>query len=197
MRVIPLAILLVPSIAAADSFFEIAGGFTAPMGDDDWDNTVESSPKLKLAAGGMNKSVGGFFSADWAPENTDTMSTTFPGGSTDISAHRFRFLVGPAFEAPLNRMLVFTGRLGIGADITHASAKVTFLGGSTESSDTDVGFGAEVGAGLWARVGSLQLGGEIGIPIGHHDHEANDNGEIAMKWTSYDFDVLFGVRFLQ
>ena len=197
MRVITLAILLVPSVAAADSFFEIAGGFTAPMGDDDWNDTVESSPKLKLAAGGMNKQFGGFFSADWAPENTDAMSTTFPGGSTDISAHRFRLLVGPAFEAPLNRMLVFTGRVGIGADITHASGRVTFLGGTAESSDTDVGIGFEVGAGLWARVGSLELGGEVGIPIAHHDHAADDQGEISMQWTSYDFDVLFGVRFQQ
>jgi hypothetical protein len=197
MRVITLAILLVPSIAAADSFFEIAGGFTAPMGDDDWNDTVESSPKLKLAAGGMNNQFGGFFSADWAPENTDAMGGTFPGGSTDISAHRFRLLVGPAFEAPLNRMLVFTGRVGIGADITHASARVTILGSTSETSDTDVGFGFEVGAGLWARVGSLQLGGEVGIPIGHHDHAADDSGEIAMEWTSYDFDVLFGVRFQQ
>lgn len=197
MRVITLAILLVPSVAAADSFFEIAGGFTAPMGDDDWDNTVESSPKLALRAGKMNKSFGGFFSADWVPENTDAMSGVFPGGSTDISAHRFRLLVGPAFEAPLNRMLVFTGRLGIGADITRASAKVTFLGGSTETSDTDVGFGFEVGAGLWAKVGSMQVGGEVGIPVGYHDHAANDQGEIAMQWTSYDLDVLFGVRFLQ
>lgn len=197
MRVITLAILLVPSIAAADSFFEIAGGFTAPMGDDEWNDQVESSPKLALRAGGMNNRVGGFFSADWVPENTDAMSGNFPLGSTDIGGQRFRLLVGPAFEAPLNRMLVFTGRLGIGADITRASWKVTFLGSTTEGSDTDVGFGLEIGAGLWAKVGSLQLGGELGLPFGYHDHEANDQGEYAMQWTSYDLDVLFGVRFMQ
>lgn len=196
MRAITLAILLLPSVASADSFFQISGGLSVPVGDQDWDDAAESSPKLAVRGGGGGRgSVGAVISADWAPQRTDAQE--FFGNSVDISAHRFRLLIGPGFAARVAPGLTFTSRLGIGADIAYFSAKSSVFGATFESSDTDVGFAFEIGAGLWANVGSMQLGAEVALPIGHHDHRAENNDEITMEWTSYDFDILFGVRFLQ
>src|SRR5688572_20680040 len=72
MRLITLAILLVPSIAAADSFFQIAGGMSIPIGDEDWNDAAEPSPKIALRAGGGGSgSIGAVISGDWVPQQTD------------------------------------------------------------------------------------------------------------------------------
>lgn len=197
MRAITLAILLVPSAAAADSFFELSGGASIPVGDDDWDNTGEPSPKLRLRAGGSgDNKIGGFVAADWTPQQTDAQSSSGPFASTDISAHRFRFLIGPQLDAKLSGPLTFTGRVAIGADIARVSGDFTVVGVRSEFSDTDIGFAFEVGGGLWARFGNLQVGGELALPIGLHDDVADEQGEITFEWTSYDVDIMFGVRFL-
>lgn len=195
MRVITLAILLAPSIAAADGFFQLAGGLSTPVGDDDWNNVAEPSPKLSLRAAGINNRIGGYISADWIPQQTDAGGFSFPGGMTDVSAQRFRLLVGPIFEAPVTRALTFSARLGIGADIAYANVETTTVLGSASASDTDVGFAFEVGGGLWVNVGSMQVGGELALPVGRHDDEKDSNDDIAMQWTSYDFDIMAGVRF--
>jgi hypothetical protein len=188
---------LAASPARADSWFGIQGGVAVPLGDSDWTDLVESSPKLNVNAGSVGKTVGGMASFDWTPENTDTTSSTFPGGSSDVSAHRFRGLVGLAFQNPITSKLYFTGRMGVGIDIAHASYTVSFLGASAEWNGTDVGPAFEVGAGIWVKVGSMLVGGEAAIPVAHHDDAGDQNSrDIAFQYTSYDFDVLFGVRFL-
>ena len=95
---------------------------------------------------------GAVFSADWAPENTDADGSF--GGNLDVSAHRFRLLIGPGFEARIGPELHFRGVLGIGADIMHVSAKATVGPATFESSDTDVGIAFEPGIGFWVNVGS-------------------------------------------
>jgi hypothetical protein len=194
MRALVLAaaapVLLLAGTAKADSFLDIKGGLTTPLGDDDWNNTVESSPKLAVAAGSVPKTVGGMVSADWTPYNTDAQAN-FP--NADISAHRFRLLANLAFQSPVKAKLMLTGRVGIGADIQHFNAKATVLGATFESSDTDVGIGFEMGAGLWVKVGSVAVGGELAIPISHHDKD-NPQGEFDFKYDTFDLDLLFGVR---
>lgn len=195
LATLPLLALAAP--AHADSWFGIQGGVAVPLGDKDWTDQVESSPKLAVNAGSIGKTVGGMVSFDWTPENTDTTSSTFPGGSSDVSAHRFRGLVGLAFQNPINSKIYFTGRMGIGLDIAHASYTLSFLGASAEWTGTDVGPAFEVGAGIWAKVGSMLIGGEAAIPVAHHDDPGDPNSrDIGFQYTSYDFDILFGVRFL-
>lgn len=184
-----------PTPARADSFVDLFGGLSLPLGDDDWTDTVESSPKLGLRIGAVPNQIGGFLQADWTPTNTDATSTTFPGGSSDISAHRFRIHAGAMFHHNISNTLVLTGRGGIGVDIAHASASVVFLGNRSEVSDTDAGLALEFGAGLFFHAGGLEIGGEVGLPIGFHDHEGGQD-RIQMQWTSYDLDLLFCVRFL-
>jgi len=198
MRALPLVFAVLPlafaaTPARADSWFGIEGGVTVPLGDKDWTDQVESSPKLGINAGAIGKTVGGMAWIDWTPENTD-FSAQYP--NADVSAHRFRGLVGLAFQNPINSKLYVTGRIGLGADIAHASVRGSLGPISFETSDTDVGFGFELGMGLWAKVGSMLVGGEAAVPISSHSHKAQDTSEITFDYTSYDLDVLFGVRFL-
>jgi hypothetical protein len=182
---------MVVTPARADSFVELAGGLTTPIGDDDWENSVESSPKVALRIGAFPKEIGGYISGDWTPYNTDSDG----GFGIDVSAHRFRVLGGVLFHHPVSNTLVFSGRGGIGADIAYASASFDFLGTRMEISDTDVALGFEVAAGLWFRTGGMEIGGELGIPISIHDHEGGMDG-IDYQYTSYDLDLLLGVRFI-
>jgi hypothetical protein len=185
-------VLLLAGAAKADTFLDIEGGLTTPLGDDDWNNTVESSPKLAVHAGSVANTIGGMVSLDWTPYNTDAQAD-FPG--IDVAANRFRVLANLAFQSPVQKKLMLTGRVGVGADIQHASAE----GGSGifhfETSDTDVGIGFELAGGIWVKVGSVAVGGEVALPISHHDQD-NDNGEIDFVYDTFDFDILFGVRLI-
>ena len=176
--------------ARADSFVELAGGITTPLGDDDWEANVEPSPKLALRLGAFPNEVGGFFSADWTPYESDADGTW----GAEVSAHRFRLMGGVMFHHMVSNTLVVTGRGSIGADIAHANARIPIF--NIEVSDTDTALGFEMGVGLFFKTGRMELGGELAIPIAIHDHDGGQD-RIEMHYTSYDLDVLFCVRFLQ
>jgi hypothetical protein len=194
--VLALPILGSPAQARADSFFEIGGGIAIPMADDDWTDAVETSPKLTVKAGAVPGTIGGAVSFDWTPVNTDAQGFSSGIASADVSAHRFRILANLLFHMPVQKKLHFEGRAGIGVDIAHASVSGDVLGVNFESSDTDAGLGLEVGAGMWFDVGSVQVGAQVALPVAMHDHQADNTGEITFDYTSYDFDLLFGVRFV-
>ena len=192
MRAIVYVLVVCAAVtpAQADSFVELAGGLTTPLGDDDWSNSVESSPKLALRLGAFPHEVGGFLSADWTPYETDADG----GWGTEVSAHRFRLMGGVMFHHMVSNTLVVTGRGSVGADIAHAKATIPLF--NIEVSDTDTALGFEMGIGLFFKTGRMELGGEVAIPIAIHDHEGGQD-RIAMQYTSYDLDILFCVRFLQ
>lgn len=190
-----VAILVVTSPARAETFLDLEGGISIPMGDSDWTDSAESSPKLGLRIGAFPHEIGGFIAADWTPVNTDTQGWSVPGASGDISAHRFRLLGGAMVHHNLSNTLAVTGHAGIGTDIAHASYTVTILGNSSTRSDTDAGLAVELGAGAWFRLGSMEVGGEVNFPIGTHDHDAGNDG-IGFHYTSYDLELLGGIRFL-
>ncbi|HEY5922752.1 MAG TPA: hypothetical protein VIV11_13825 [Kofleriaceae bacterium] len=173
--------------ARADSFVEVAGGLTTPLGDNDWEQNVESSPKVALRVGAFPNEIGGYISADWTPYDTDADGSF----GVDVSAHRFRLMGGVIFHHMVSNTLVVTGRGAIGADIAHTSGDVF----GVEFSDTDTGLGLELGVGLWFKAGKVEIGGELAIPISTHD-EPGGMGEVPYEYTSYDLDLLFGVRFV-
>ena len=192
MRAILYVAVLVAATPAAhaDSFVDLYGGVSIPVSDDEWTDAVETSPKFGLRVGAVPNELGGYLSADWAPVNSDADGGF--GGALDVSAHRFRLMVGPVFHHNVSNTLVVTGRAGIGADIQYVSTEVDVFGTRVEDSETDVGLGLEFGGGLWFKVGSVAVGGELGLPISMHD---DDNENIDYNWTSIDIDLLFGVRF--
>jgi hypothetical protein len=196
MRAIAFAVLLAAVPASADSFVGASGGVMVPLGDSKDDNTgwtdlVSSSPKLGVRVGAVGSAgLGGMVSADWTP-----VSDNYPPQFGDVSAHRFRILAHVLFEKLVAPKLTVAFRAGGGIDIAHASADVTLFGLTGHASDTDVGWGAEFGGGVWWSLGSADIGGEVAIPFGGHSHVARPSSdEITFDYTSYDLDILFAVR---
>jgi hypothetical protein len=189
-----LAFLAVATPAHADSFVELAGGISIPLGDDEWTDLVETSPTLAVRAGSVPKNLGGFLSVNWMPTNTDAQGWSGPITSGDISAHRFRLVAGPMFRHQVSNTLAVTGRAGVGADIAHASVEGTVLGTSFEESETDVGFALDFAGGVWFKVGGVEVGGEVAIPFGFHD-DVNDSN-VNFDYTAYDFEIYGAVRFV-
>jgi hypothetical protein len=192
MRAIALALLLAAAPASADSFVGASGGVMIPLGDSNqgktgWSDLVSSSPKVGIRVGGVGGAgLGGMLTADWTPA-----SYNFNSQLVDVSAHRFRILAHVLFEKLVAPKLTVAFRLGGGIDIAHATADVP---GDSDPSDTDVGWAVEVGGGVWWSVGTVDVGGELALPIGGHSHQANDLGELPFDYTSYDLDLLFAVR---
>lgn len=117
------------------------------------------------------------------------------GNAVDISSHRFRIQAAVASHQKIGAKLTASFRVGGGFDIAYVNVRTNFFGVTSESSDTDVGLALEGAFGLWANVGSMQIGGELAVPIGFHD-DGPDNDIDLDEYTSVDIDLLFGVRFL-
>lgn len=191
MRSLALLLVVATTPAYADSFVGATGGLMIPVGDshknppDGWKDMVDSSPKLGLRVGAMGDSgLGGMITADWTP-----ISTTAQFGNA--SAHRFRILAQFVIDKAIASHLLFSGRAGVGVDIAHASYTL----GTIDLSDTDTGLGFEFGGGVWFSLGSAEVGGEVALPVGLHSHRAAiGSSGITLDYTSYDIDLLFGVR---
>jgi hypothetical protein len=188
MRTVTLFLVLaVASPARAGSLIDLVGGIGVPLGDKAWTDAVGSSPKLVGRVGGMNGELGGAVSVDWTNGNMNANAGSFG----NISGNRFRILANLMFLHPLAPRILLSARAGAGVDIAHDSYQVPLL--NINGSDTDVGVAFEVGGGVWFQVaGTTQLGAELGIPIGYHS--THDPGKYSFDYTSYDLDVLFGIR---
>jgi len=191
-------VLLSASAAQADSFLEVAGGLSIPVGDNAWTNLADTSPKLGARVGAVNENgLGGMIQADWTPVTLNNSGGGFGVGSADIAAHEFRFLADFTVHHPILPKLMLGVRAGVGIDVAHASATVTILNTTTSSSDTNVGFAFEVGGGLWYRIGDIEVGGELALPMSWHSKKGNStDGNYTFDYTSYDIDLLAGVRVL-
>jgi hypothetical protein len=193
--ILSLAVLVVPARASAESFVEVAGGLMMPAGDDDWADYVEPGPKFAVRVGGTGSNggrSGAMVSADWSPIQND--DTGF-GNAVEVSSDRFRVLLGAFTNVLVGPKLSANIRVGAGVDISHVNIKTNLGPLSSEGSDTDPGFALEAGAGLWFDVGSVQVGGEIALPLGFHA-DGSDNDIDLNDYMSYDIDLLFAVRMI-
>lgn len=197
MRAILVLVLVAISAAPAraDSFAEIVGGLSLPVGNDNWTNTVDQSPKLGVRAGAMSGEIGGMLAIDWTPETLDNNGGSFGIGATSAAAHRFRAIASAVFRHRVAPRITISARAGAGLDLAHASYEVTILNSTSSTSDTDLGYGFEFGGGVWFDVGGTQLGVELALPIGKHSKRATQTGDITFDYTSIDIDLLLGIRF--
>jgi hypothetical protein len=192
MRVIiALALLAVATPASADSYVGLAAGVAVPVSDESYTDAVNNSPVLGLRVGSSPGAIGGYLSFEWTPIDAEADDT--PG--IDVSAHRFRILVGPEFQHPVSNTLAVTGRAGVGIDIAHASYTADTIIGRFESSETDMGLALEFGGGVWFRLGGLQVGGELSLPISIHDDDP-DERDFDYDYTAIDVQLLAGIRFV-
>ena len=187
-----LAVLVTPAIAHADSYVGLAGGLDLPLSDDQYTDAVDTSPVLGLRVGAAPNNLGGYLSFEWMPANLKNDG----GGGIDISAHRFRLIVGPEIFHDVSNTLVVTGRAGIGLDIARSHAEGTILGVQFDESETDTGLGFEFAGGIWAHLGGLYVGGEVALPVGIHSEDNNEAGPYDYDYTAVDLQLLFGVRFV-
>jgi hypothetical protein len=188
-----VAIPVVPTPARADGFVELVGGVLIPVADDDWTNYVESGPKLGARIGSVSQKVGGMLSLDWSPINTDNQGWSFLGNFADISSNRFRILANVVTHSSVGKNLTASARFGAGIDISHVSIETNILGNVTKESDTDSGIALEAAGGIWFKVSSVELGGELAIPVSFHSDDPGDQFDLN-DYSSFDIDLLFGVR---
>jgi hypothetical protein len=188
------AVLAAAAPAHAGGFVQGAFGVQLPAGDSDWTDRVDVSPKLALGAGAIQHGLGGMLSVDWTPEHLTDKYTRPANFDTGASAQRFRILLQGLGRAQIAPRMALEFRGGLGFDLAHASYDYTLLGVRYQDSRTDTGIAFEVGGGFWYHASSgLELGGQLAVPISHHD-APSQNGSIAFQYTSYDIDLLFGIR---
>lgn len=194
MRIIAfVAVLALSTPAFADSFADVVGGVSLPLADDTWTKTVDTSPKVGLRAGAIGEALGGLLAVDFSPESIPNSSGGIGGiASGSVSMFRVRVLAELAAQHRFS-MVTLMLRAGAGVDVAHTSYSAMVLGSSGGGSGTNVGYALELGGGVWFDLSNtVQLGVEAALPIGHHDGTDNN---INFSWTSYDLDILGGIRF--
>jgi hypothetical protein len=190
-----VAILAIAVPAHADNFFDIAGGLSAPVADDNWTKGIDTSPDLQLRGGALNGDVGALVGVDWTPESLKNNGFAVPGASGSGTFHRFRILIQAIAQHHITPKVSLVGRAGGGIDIAYEGYSFNVLGSTGSHSDTNVGIAFEVGGGVWADVSeTMQLGAELALPIGYHNHKSSGGTDIAFDYTSFDLDVLVGLR---
>lgn len=195
MRAIVLVALLLPATVHADGLFELGGALSFPVGDNNWTNTVDSGPELGARVGAGGDDLAGFLAVAWTPLRTNAQGGSFPGGSTDITAHRFRVLGDVEFRHRIAPKLAISGRLGLGADILYGAYSVTFLGATTSNSDTNAGLAFDAGVAGWYELGEkTEIGVELVVPVGYHSKKAQNAGDLSFDYTQTNIDLWLTLR---
>jgi hypothetical protein len=192
--VLGLGVTLGVAPAHAERFIEVASGVSTPTADYEWTDHVDPSVKLGVRAGSVVE-TGGIVTLDWTPINTDTDKMGFEYLSR-VASHRFRIQLGLARHERVGKNVTASARVCAGLDITHVRTVTThpYYGLRRGFSDMDVGLALEPALGLWFDLGSMQIGGEIALPVSHHGDGLD--GELDPEpYTSIDLDLLFVMRF--
>lgn len=177
------------------SFMEAVLGLAVPVAEEDYEDTVDESLKLGVRFG-SGQAPGGAgwpgleLSLDFTPVNPELDSATI-----DISIQRYRGLIGVRHRIPAGKGALFL-RAGLGADLVHVSASGSILGINFETSETDVGLAAEVGAGLMFPIGgNLYVGAHFAVPMAFHfdDDDPGDPDDTDFEYTGVDLDLLFTI----
>lgn len=190
MRIAIAGVLLVMSTPArADgTFFEADVGLMTPLGDDDYEQTLDESLKLGVRLGTQSGARGFDVSIDFTPANDELDSAL-----AEIGIQRFRFMAGGRYAHPINTKAQFFVRGAAGIDLVRVTASGSILGQDFDNSETDVGLGLEIGAGVLFDVGKVKLGAKLGIPFAFHfdDDDPDDPDDADLEYTGVDLDVAF------
>jgi hypothetical protein len=189
-----LAVIAAPAPAQGGGFAEIVGGMATPIGDDDYDDFVETSFKVGVRAGGYtgkpiagNARLGIELGFDWTPAANELDDAA----NVDASFHRLRFLGGARANINLAKNAALFFRVGAGVDYVIGEMATTILGIDVEVDENDIGLALECGVGFAIEAGGVLVGGQLAFPMAFHDND--DDADIKYEYTGYDLDLLFSV----
>ncbi len=148
---------------ADGTFFEADVGLMTPLGDDDYEQTIDESLKLGVRLGSRSGSRGLDVSVDFTPANDELDSAI-----AEVGIQRFRFMAGGRYEHPITPKARFFVRGAAGVDLVRVTASGEFLGQEFDNSETDGGLALEISSGVLFDVGKVQLGAKLGIPFAFH-----------------------------
>ena len=129
--------------------------------------------------------------------NTDNGGWSVGGSAADISAHRFRLIVGPMYRSRGEQRARRRSAAPASASTSRTRAsRATSVPLTSTARDTDVGLALEFGGGVWFT-GSVpsRLAARSRCRSAFHN-DTNQDNEHHFEYTSYDIDLLFGVRAL-
>jgi opacity protein-like surface antigen len=181
------------------SYAELVAGIAMPLGEDDYENLIDNSPKFGVRIGwlglGRDSRAGLELGLDYTPVDNDV--DELPGVEADVG--RLRVLAGARIAWRLQAGSALFVRGGVGVD--HVSAELTggALGISVTAEGESTGLALEAGAGVMFAVSrSAYLGLQLAIPVAIHDDEPDaDDDLLDLDYTGYDLDglVTLGTRF--
>ncbi len=171
--------------ARAGGFADGEVGIASPLGDNDYDNGFDASPKIGVHIG------------SWLHEQDHVLmgvelgaDLTFLDGpsiaNVDTSYHRVRALAGLRLAYDVSKMIRVSARMAVGADYTRFHASSTIL--TPESTESNLGLAIDPSVALQLHLGGGSYGVQLGIPVGTHNGKGND---ALVNYTSYDFDFMF------
>ncbi len=171
--------------ARAGGFAEGVVGIGSPIGDTDYDNGFDASPKLGVRVGSWLRDQDHvLFGIELAADLTFLDGPNIP--LVDESYHRVRALGGLRLAYDVGHNVRVTGRMDLGIDYTRYAATSTITNDTSTSSD--LGLAIDPSLALQVRLGSGSFGVQLGLPIGTHNGSGND---ALINYNSYDLDVLF------
>jgi len=179
------------SHARADgAFLEGDVGLMTPLGDDDYESSIDESLKLGLRFGTRTGPRALDLSFDFTPANDELDSVL-----ADVGIQRYRLMAGGRIEHRINPKTYLFVRGAVGLDLVHISASGSLLGQRFENSETDLGLALEVSGGLMFDLGQLSIGGKLGLPFAFHfdDDDPDDPDDFDLEYTGVDLDVAFVV----
>jgi hypothetical protein len=198
-RTLPLAAaLLTAALAAAparaDVFLMAGGGVLFPLGDEDWNDGVDTSPSLYVRGGGGRRlDATSRLLAEVSVEYS-VLADNVSNSALDVDLNRYRVLFGARFERLLRAGTLLALRGGLG--VSHLRAETTSpLVPNVSRSDTDTGVAIEVGGGLWFAAGPVLIGLELALPIGLHRDDGRDVNRPSFDFRTTELSLLGGVRF--
>jgi hypothetical protein len=185
-----------PVESGPSGFVELVVGAARPLADEDWETFHETSLKLGLRAGALDRAPGLHFGfevgVDYMPVDTDDSVNLGGVVYADASVHRARILGGLRVGLrPAPDLLLFS-RLGAGLDyLTGERTRTAGVITLTCQHDT-MGLALEAGVGIAARVAGLSAGLQVAAPLAFHDND-DDRCLIGDDYAAYDLDILFSV----
>lgn len=184
------ALTLSATPARADSFVAVGGGIMFPLGDEDWNDFVESSPTLYVrGGGGANIRPGARVLVEGSFELTFLSTELDSNAVLEADLSRYRALLGVRFEQLVSSGVLVSARVGFGIDHLRGEFSSPLFPGQGES-ESDTGLALELAIGPWFDIGSFAAGFELALPISFHDSDEN-----SLDFRTTDLALLAGLRF--